>query len=234
MKKTALLAFSILAVSTLGPTPARAEEANLEDQLNALNVPANEAPASVTDEKLYSVQSRYAPLYLKSELSIGAARNFTADSFVDSNQLNAGYRFHISDRWSVGVSGSYVFNSYSPAGDRLLSMQGLLPDAAYVKYRGDLTVGFNLFYGKFRLTMDRVFYFDQYWTLGPALIEMDTGRAYGATADAGLVLWLGRRGNIRIGIKDYLYRQQRVTSSSVANDLTGHIDLGLLLGGGST
>ncbi len=215
-----------------GSQPPATEDPSLEDQLQSLHLPANEAPSSVAQEKLYSVQSRYSTLRKKSELTIGAARNFTADSFVVSNQINAGYRFHFTDRWSLGLGGSYVVNSYSTAGERLLELQGLLPDATYVKYRGDLMLGFNAFYGKFRVSMDRVFYFDQYWMAGPAVIEMDTGRSWGAALDVGFAFWLGRRGSIRLGVKDYIYTQKRALSSTLGHDLTGHVELGLLLGGG--
>jgi outer membrane beta-barrel protein len=228
----------VLPAGMLGlSTGARAEDPSsrpsLEDELQGLATPANTSPLSMTSEKLYSVQSRYSGLRLRSEFDFGGAWNFTSDSFVESRQLNAAYRFHLNGRWSVGVSGSWVVNDYSSAGQRLLRMTSMVPDTAYVKYRADLSLGFNAFYGKFRLTADRVFYFDQYWTLGPASIWMDTGQVYGASADAGFVFWLGRWGSLRLGLKDYFYRQQRVLSAGLVHDLTGHVDLGILLGAGT-
>src|ERR1700722_8808767 len=92
----------------------------LDQQLQSLNLPSNEAPAHVSTEKMYSVQSRYIPIDGRSEVQLGGGKNFTAYSFINSGQLSLACRFHLNDKWNFTLGGSYVFNSLSDAGQRLL------------------------------------------------------------------------------------------------------------------
>jgi outer membrane beta-barrel protein len=218
------------AVSAHAAHAANSDD-TLDQQLQSLNLPSNQAPAQVSTEKLYSVQSRYVPVDGRSEFSLGGGKNFTADSFINSSQINLAYRYHLNDKWSFTAGGSYVFNSLSDAGQRLLALQQLLPDVDYVKYRLNALASYNVFYGKFRVSMDQVFYFDQYIAAGPGLVAMDTGTSPAAVGDIGFIFWVGRQFNAQIGVKDYYYNQKRVLSSANVNDAVGHIDFGILLGG---
>jgi outer membrane beta-barrel protein len=226
-------------VALLASTAAWAEETkheeSLDSQLEALSLPENQSPVPVSQEKLYSVQSRYATLKSRHELSVGFAKNMTPPSYLSSQQIDATYRFHLSDRFSLGVGGSYVFNTLTDAGEHLRDIEGIVPDAAYVKYRANFLATYNLFYGKFRVSMDRVFYFDQYLSLGPGYVVTDLSHSAAAVGDIGLALWLGRTGSIRIGLKDYYFHEVRHLSASNVQDIVFHVDLGILLGqGGST
>jgi len=208
-----------------------ASETSLEDQLEALTLPSNQSPVSVSQESLYAIQTRYVPLKKKSELSVGLARNFTGNGLVNSNQFNLGYRFHLSNDWSISANGSYVFNSLSASGQVLLSNFKVLPDTPYVKYRTDLMANYNVFYGKFRLSMDQVLYFDQYVSLGAGNMFLNYGNELAAVADVGFVFWIGKSGTIRIGVKDYLYSETRIQDRATANHVLAHLDIGFLLGG---
>jgi outer membrane beta-barrel protein len=202
---------------------------SLDAELQKLSTEANTAPAAVTPEKLYAVQYRYAPLKYRHEISVGGAMNFTPESYLSSQQLDLAYRFYLSDRWFLGLAGSYVFNSLTKSGERLLKEVGRIPDATYTKYRADLAVGYNLFYGKFRLSMDTVFYFDNYLSIGPGLVRYGNGTQYGVVGDVGLVGWIGKNFSIRIGLKDYFVKEVRQKSSGMAHNLLGHVELGYLL-----
>jgi outer membrane beta-barrel protein len=234
MKRFGLFAltayFLIAATASSG---ARAE-ISLEDELKKLSLPDNQAPAGVASEKLYAVQTRFAPLRRRSEFSLGGGRNFTPDSFISSTETSLTYRYHFSDRFSLGVSSSAVFNSMTDTGQRIMNGEGYLPDSAYVRFRGDLIGTYNLFYGKFRLSMEQVFYFDNYIALGPTWIVTDRRGTPGVVGEIGFAFWLGRSGSIRVGLKDYLYRQERRVTSGLVNDLVGTIGVGYLLGGGES
>lgn len=212
-------------------TSAPPETKSLEDELQSLSVPSNQAPSGVSSESLYSVQSRLAPLDGRSEVTLTGAKNFTVDSFLVSQQVDLGYRYYLTERWFIGASGSYVFNSLSDSGNRLMTQNTRLPDVAYSKYRADLMAGYNLFYGKFRLTMDQVFYFDQYVALGPGVVVQDLGTHPAAVADVGFVFWFGRNYSFRLGVKDYFFHEDRRLSSGMANNLLGHVDIGYVFGG---
>ena len=180
---------------------------------------------------MYAVQSRLSPLQGRSEVTITGAKNFTADSFLLSQQVDLGYRYFLSDRWYLGASGSYVFNSLSDAGIRQMNVSKKLPDVAYTKYRADLMVGYNLFYGKFRLSMDQVFYFDQYIAIGPGVVAQDLGTHPAAVGDLGFAFWFGRNFSLRLGVKDYLFPEKRRLSQGLANNVLGHVDFGYVFGG---
>lgn len=229
MKKLILFAAILLL-----PVASPASEPSLDDALNSLNLPDNRAPVPVSREKLYSVQTRYSSLRHAHELLIGGGRVLIGESFLISNQIEAAYRFHFSDRMSIGVSGAKVYNSLSGSGQRLLAQEGRLPDMSYLKNRIDLTVMRNNFYGKFRLSMDRVFYFDQFIALGAGYVGQERGNTPAAVADVGMAFWFGHRGSVRFGFKDYYYQERRELSQGMTHNLTTYLNVGLLLGGDRT
>ncbi|MBY0470505.1 outer membrane beta-barrel domain-containing protein [bacterium] len=218
------------AVETKAEAQKPAEK-SLEDQLQEMSVPTNTLPPSASYEKLYSVQSRYAPMTNKWEFQLGIGKR-TNQEFVNSTYFNGGIRYHLSDRWSIGVNGSYVSNSLTNSTLILLNdTKGPRPDVAYPDFVADLNVGYNLFYGKFRLSMDNVLYFDQYWTLGGGVVNLNTGRQVAGVVDAGFAFWLGKKGSVRIGVKDYIYNEKLITSQGIVNSFVLHLDAGIMLGG---
>jgi outer membrane beta-barrel protein len=212
---------------SVGVYATPATDASLEDQLQALDV-ANQAPAATSKEVLYAVQSRYLPLTHKNEFSVGGGLNLTGDSFVLSEQAEVGYRFHFNDRWAVGLNYALVANQLSSAADRFRSSEGIVPDVPYAKSRTDLLAEYNVFYGKFRYSVDRVFYFDQYIAAGPGFVEMNTGTVGAAVADVGFAFWLSRWGSARIGLKDYYYEEVYRSGTSPTHNLHAHLDIGYL------
>ena len=252
----------ILAVSSLTPSLAGAQEANstinpelaaqatapaasatdaaaapqtptLDSQLESLKIPENKAPTLITDEKLYSVQNRYANLKFRSEVTVGGAHNFTGSAFLRSSQIDLAYHFHVSNRWDVALSGSYGFSQLTRAADNLYKSKDILPDSTYVKNRVDLLVGYNFFYGKMRFSMERVSYFDVYLAAGPGRVTTQFGTATAAVADAGMAFWLGQRWSARVGVKNSFFKEQRVLNASNVYHMLGHLDVGVLFGGGA-
>jgi outer membrane beta-barrel protein len=210
-------------------------EPTLESQLDSLSVPTNQAPPGVAAERLYAVQTRYVTLRHRHELALGGGKNFNTDSFVSSQNLDASYRFYLNDRWFLGLSGSYVFNDWSNGADRLIKENGTnnstLADVAFARYRADLLAGYHLFYGKFRVSMDQVFYFDQYIALGPGYVDMVLGNQFAAVGEVGFVFWFGRSFSVRLGLKDYFVREMRTKSNGWAHNLIGGAQFGYVFGG---
>jgi outer membrane beta-barrel protein len=228
------LSLFIFTVALL-PASAFAEPApsstSLEAELNSLKTPANMPPNGVTHEKLYSVQTRYNPLKGRFGISVGAARNFTGSSYLNMTQLNLDLRYHLSDRWSLVLGGAYGFNSFTSDADRLMSSDGMLPDSAYVKTRAHALGAFNLFYGKFRASMDEVFYFDQYVAVGPGLVMTQFGSAPSGVIDIGFVFWAGRHFDVRLGFQNEFFNEKRIKSSSSERHSLAHLDIGYTFGG---
>lgn len=220
----------LITLLVLGSLNAFADEST-ESKLSELSLPSNVAPAIITQEKLYSVQSRYNDLTQKSEVTLGYSNNFKGNSFVNMTEVDLGYRFHFNDLWSIGVSGAYGFNSFTKDSTTLFVDKKILPDAALVKYRGNLTVGRNLFYGKFRLSMDEVLYFDQYITVGPGMITTQYETSPSAVMDIGMAFWTGKRMSFRFGFQNEFYNEKRLTSSGLEHHLLGHLNIGYTFGG---
>lgn len=228
---TVFVALSLLSVSAYAETPVEnsPESVSLESQLNELQT-ANTAPAGVTREKLYVVQSRYNPLKGRFGMSLGAARNFTGSSYLNMTQLNLDFRYHLSDRWNLNLGGSYGFNSFTTDADRLMRSDGILPDAAYVKNRVHVLASYSLFYGKFRLSMDETFYFDQYVAAGPGIVTTQFGSSPSGVVDVGFVFWAGKRFDVRVGFQNEFFNEKRLKSESFERHGVGHLDIGYTFG----
>jgi len=230
---------TLLPLMLLGLVPASAAFAatgdmeTLESQLDDLALPSNVAPATVTTEKLYSVQDRYSNLSKRLEVTLGGGQNFTGSSFLRMRQADLTLRYHLSNRWDLAASGSMGSNELTGSAERLLEREGILPDAAYVKNRADLLLGYHLFYGKFRLSMDKVLYFDQYIAIGPGLVMTQYGTAPSGVADIGLVFWPGSHMTVRFGFKNIFFNEKRMASSSTEHHLLGHLDVGYTFGDGT-
>lgn len=221
----------VAAADAPTPSDSRPAEAPLEAQLQGLEMPANMAPAAITQERFYSVQNRFSPLKYRSEIGLGGGYNFKGNGYMTQNEADLDYRFHFSDRWSVNAGIGFTFNSLNDSGKELVKQHGLLPDAAYPKYRAHLLLGFNTFYGKLRFSMDSVTYFDQYIAIGPGVVSMNTGKAIAGVGDVGFVFWLQKWGSLRVGVRNEIFTEKRTLTSSTVHHMVGHMDFAFLLGG---
>lgn len=198
------------------------------EELDALKVETNQLPPTVEKEKLYAVQTRFNPLENHLEFTMGGAKNFTPDSMTSSSQVDLALRYHLTDRWSVSLGGAYVFNALTPAGRNVLETSDKVVDVGYPKYRGELLATYNTFYGKLRFSLDSVVYFDQYLSIGPGYVQLQTGGSYAVVGDAGFAFWMGKNFSTRLGLKDYFFEEKRVLTSNWVQHLIGHVDVGYL------
>jgi outer membrane beta-barrel protein len=210
-----------------------ASDVALTDQLGELKLPENTAPVGLRSERLYSVQSRDTDLAHRFEFDLGGAKNFTGNGFLTQTQVDATIRYHLTNRWDLSVSGAYGYNSFTDSANLLMKNNSILPDAAVVKERFDALLGYNLFYGKFRMNMDNVFYFDQYVAVGPGAVTTQFQTALAAVADVGFALNFGNSWTARFGAKNDFYNEQTANNKSLAYHLLGHVDVGYLIGGES-
>jgi outer membrane beta-barrel protein len=203
----------------------------LEQELNSLAVPSDTAMTSTAQDKLYTIQSRFAPLKNRHEVSFVAGKNLNQDGHLDSNQYGAQYRYHINDKWALGGNFFKVNNELSSSGKKLLNQNGVIPDRDYVKTQMDAMVEYNLFYGKMRLDMDKVVYFDQYWGIGAGQVQLGRSTATAAVLDAGIAFWMGKWGSARLGLKNDFYNEQNLNGSTSVHNMVGYMAFGMMLGG---
>lgn len=221
-----------VAVAEEGAETAPATKPSLQDQLQSLELPTNTAGTSVAKEKLYSVQDRFVSLKNRFEISVAGAQQVTDTGFITTKEVALGARYYIDSKWSVGAQYSYAFNAFSDSTNSLYEQEGILPKISFVKSRADLTARYLLFYGKFRLSMDTVLYFDHFVSLGPAMIQMDAGNSIGAVADTGFVFWIGRKWNALFGVRNYAFsKPSEDGESTFSNQVQIYFSGGFLFGG---
>ena len=234
MKKIAnslLLTISMYALQVSAAEAPKADakspQATLQEQLQALES-TNTLPAAANREKLYAVQSRYLPLRFKHEFTLGGASNLTPDSFLATQQFEVGYRFHFNDRWALGLNQAWVSNTFKDAVNNIRTADGAVPDVPFAYSRSDMMLEMNIFYGKFRWTAETVSYFDVYAALGPGMVRQNTGTTGAAVGDLGFAAWLGQWGSVRMGLKDYYYKQTYRTGAQMAHNIHAHLDIGYI------
>ncbi len=210
-------------------TPAKK---SLEEQLEELNLPANQAPGAVSKDKLYSVQMRYVPLIGAHEVSLSAGNDFQTDGHLTTRQAGLHYRYHINDKWSFIGNYVKVFNELNNSGKILLEEEKLVADSDYLMSQADIGAEYNMFYGKFRLGSHSVFYFDQYWGLTAGMVELRRGATPIVGLDAGLAFWFGKRLSLRTGLKNHVFETTSGTGTKAYNrNMVGYLQLGYLMGG---
>ena len=204
----------------------------LKEQLDRLELPENTLGGFVSKEKLYSVQSRHVPLGKRLEFSLVGLEQFSDTGFISNREMALGVRYYINSKWSVGTSYSYAFNKLTDATNDFFNLEGVLPKVSYTKSRVDVTARYLLFYGKFRLSMDKILYFDHFISLGPALNMLDTGNHAGIAADTGIMFWLGQNWNVLFGVKNYSFLKNSLETneSELINHAKIYLSAGFLFG----
>jgi hypothetical protein len=219
----------VLLSSLVWFSPAQAED--LANSVADLELPAEEKAGA---ERSYVIQNRLRPLTNAYGFSLMAGQTTNGSSFVDSKEAGGALYYFFNDRIYTTVSGSKVYNTLNSSSKRLWEDEEVFPDAAFITKRYDAQIGANLLYGKFRFSMDKVFYFDQYVSLGAGMVEQYNGVQVRNTrtlvGDAGFVFWFGDF-NMRIGVKDNYFREFRRDATDQVHHFIGYSSIGMVLGG---
>jgi outer membrane beta-barrel protein len=229
MKK---LLIGLLALSSISYAKTQTRS-DLERKLDTLNIPSDKVTPLISEEKLYSVNSRYSSLRRRAEVTIFGANNFTSDSHIDSTMGGTSFRFHINDKWSIGYRYSEYNNELSEAGQKLFERDEVLPDTDFAIKSTEAFINYNTMYGKLRLTSSTVAYFDQYVSLGYGKISLGNGEVQFYTADVGFAFWVGKKFSARIGVHNELYEQKKINGSENVHNAQGYLSFGYLFGEGS-
>ena len=207
--------------------------AALDSKLDALNIPDDKVTPLVSEDKLYIVNTRYSSLVNRHEFTIGGARDFMADSHLDTQQATATYRYHIDSKFSLGLRHTMFNNELSASGKSLYNDINYIPDSDYSVKSTELFGTYNLFYGKLRISSSRVLYFDQYITLGYGTVELLSMETSTYSADLGVAMWIGKNYSARVGFKNDFYKQQKLNGNENAHNMMGYVEFGYLFGEGN-
>ncbi len=219
--------FLLAVIITFGANLAWGAPRSLETELKQLDV-KDAVPSSKLTERIYAVQSRATPLALRVELGLALAENFGGSGFLASDQWSGEAQFHITDRWAFAAAYSQVSNKFTGAAKNLEERSGFLPDIDYAKSRMEARILYNVFYGKFRFTRNQALSFDQYIGLGAAQNDLRSGTVTGPLGDIGFAFWFGQHMSIRLGMKDYYYRENRALSQGYSHNVHGYLQTGYI------
>lgn len=204
---------------------------SLESQVKDLSLPEEVSSHSEALEQVGALQDRYSPLENRVEIGVAGGRDFGSDSFVNTNQAELSLRYHFTNNWSLAASGAILQNKLNSSADALYRQSQITPDIGYVKRRADLMLTYNLFYGKIRLGFNQNFYFDHFVSLGGGINKQFVGSSNSGEGivETGFAFWLGKRGSLRLGIRDYILKERSILNTQITNHVTGYLGLGVLL-----
>lgn len=216
------------AAFAAGKSSSRADSESLSEQMQQLS-------GGSTTEKFYVVQPRRSGNSGVFDVSIGGGYNTNSDVNIRSAERMARINYHATNSLFLSIAGSQVHNQFSLSAKKRMEEDGVYPNVGFVKSRADFSIGYNLIYGKARVTKDAMFYFDQYICLGAGIINQTNTKEEVKTpagvADIGASFWFGRAVSMAIGAKAYRFKETRLESEGIANHVVAYANLGVLLGG---
>ena len=226
MKKITTLLLLSLSFSAL------AAETSLDKKLDDLNIPDDQVTPALSQDNFYIVNTRYSSLINRHEIGVQGSHNLTADSHLDVKQISGSYRYHLNSKWSFGLRYNHYTNKLTQAGERLLEDQKIVPDQDFAYNSQEIFATYNTGYGKLRWSSETVVYFDQYISLGGGQIELASGKTNHALLDLGLAFWLKKHGSLRVGVRNEVYNQIKITGEDLKYNAMGYIEFGFLFGDG--
>ena len=227
--KLVVTVFFLLFCSQIHPQ----QSSDLSKKLDSLRIPDDKVIPFIGKEQLYVVNTRYSSLLRRHEITLKGGNNFTSKNHLQNRDVALTYRFHISDRWSLGLRTTTYFNKLNSSGEALLRDKKILPDTDFAKNAQEIFVNYNTIYGKLRWSTDSVVYFDQYVALGGGQINLASGKEIIGSIDLGFAAWIGNNTSFRIGIKNEGHYQNLIREGrSFQYKSIGYLEIGYLFGKG--
>jgi len=143
--------------------------------------------------------------------------------------VGAAYTYHINE--DVGIEASFGFSQVrSTVAKRLEQDRSVtvLPPADKV-YLVFTDLIWSPVHGKLRMFADTVLHFDIYGAAGVGLIDNATSLGAAGQFGLGSKLFLGRSWAIRLDVRDHVYKQQILSSTSYVNDISLTLGVSLFL-----
>ncbi|MFT6071360.1 MAG: outer membrane beta-barrel protein [Bacteriovoracaceae bacterium] len=207
-------------------------ETSLDKKLDDLNIPDDQVTPVLSQDNFYIVNTRYSSLINRHEIGVQGSHNLTADSHLDVKQISGSYRYHLNSKWSFGLRYNHYSNKLTQAGQRLLDDQKIVPDQDFAYNSQEIFATYNTIYGKLRWSSETVVYFDQFISVGGGQIELASGKSNHALVDLGLAFWIKKHGSMRVGVRNELYNQVKLSGENLKYNAMGYIEFGFLFGDG--
>lgn len=160
-------------------------------------------------------------------VAVGGGSFLSGNGFVNTKTFGGQGTVFLNNRLGIQAGYYTVGNKFNDSAQRLQTISNLLPDVDYAKSRIEISGIFNALYGKFRLTKSGAMIFDQFFELGLASHQLRSGNRIGPVIGAGLAFWW-QRVNVRVGLKDYYYKEQGLQTSGTYNNINLYSMVGFL------
>lgn len=162
-----------------------------------------------TDPVIKVVQKRWLDRKFLSELSLSVSPSLRGFYYMNSYSTNLSYRLFFNDSVSMNLKYSFFFNPATQEGKDELALYGRIPLELkyYAKQSYLLGLDWHPFYAK-SIFLNRVLYFDFYFSLGLGqieLVEIKT-KPFLFSGSFGMVHWWNKRFNTRVELEGLHYR----------------------------
>ncbi len=200
----------------------------LLDQAQAVNP---ETEVRVVQERVVSRRSRF-------EFAGGYTNFFAGDTYLATQSLDLGFRFHVNPRVSLGAHYFNAFNGLTSEGEALQNStlrttaamnEPRIPDFDPIQdgYYG--SVNFYPFYGKLNVLGMSVVHFDTYVLGGYGNVNLKSGATDLILYGGGIGFWLSQHLSTRLELRQQVYEAKRYTGDQRLNVTVGSLSIGYLL-----
>ncbi len=179
------------------------------DSLGGNDVLMDRAQKLQPNKNVTVVQNRVVDRRFRHEFNIGYNNVIGGDAYLQTQNLNRNYYFHINPRWTVGLNYFQAYNQLSREGQFIIDNDRLVPDVDAPKSGYELVGQFAPIYGKINMFDMGVLQFDMYALVSFGNIELTSGETNTYSVGAGLGLWISQHLTTRLQIRQRYYEAQR-------------------------
>ena len=227
----------------LSCTIARAEKKSLTNDFETLgdNKEVIERVQKLDSrQKVRVVQNRLMDRNNRLEAALNLGLLSGGDSYVQTKNLGGMLQYHLTPRWSFGLSYEKNYNSLTSEGARRY-------DTAYARQLADsscperypsvdfpldskmVSVSFYPIYGKLNLFDSGIAQFDLFTTVGYGQKTLNSGVSNVISASLGVGIWLNSFLTARLEGRFENYRDLLQTEKRVQNAVSAIASLGIML-----
>ena len=191
------------------------------------------------NERVSAVQNRTVDRIFRNELSVGASQVTGGNAYLETQNFELSYAFHINPHWSVGLKYMRAGNKLSQEGKSIieegLELSETDPNLAFIpdvdfplnSYIG--VVNWYPIYGKINLYNIGITQFDMYLNMELGQMELSNGPSpiYGLGLGAGF--WFSQHLTARIEARYQTYTAQYLSKKQSKNVALFGFSLGFML-----
>lgn len=241
MKKnlmTKMLSAAALVLISLSSVEGRADLLEDFDALGGNDALLDQARAVNPETEIRVVQERPVKRRNRMEFMGGYTNFFAGDTYLATQSLDLGVRYHITPRISLGANYFSAFNGMTAEGKATVDStlrstasknEPRIPDFDPIQdgYYGSVNI--YPVYGKINLLGRAVVHFDTYILGGYGTVNLKSGGTDLMLYGGGIGFWLSQHLSTRFELRQQVYEAKRYTGDQRLNVTVGSFSVGYLL-----